>query len=102
MIPGMIVLPFTSTRFAAAGTCIDPAGPMALIRLPSITIVAFSITPGVPVIAPGFIPAMVSTRAPTSAITPDGLSLVAVNPIGTPFTSGSSAFGNPPSTNANV
>ena len=90
-------------RRALAGTCTDDDGPTAMIRLPSITMVAFSITPGVPWIGPGFKPAMVITRAPTSASAPDGLSLLAVNPIGMPLASGSSRpLAGPPATNVNV
>ena len=59
MIPGMIVLPLTSMRRASAGTWIDADGPTATMRLPSIRMVAFSITPGVPAIGPGFSPAIV-------------------------------------------
>ena len=66
----MMVLPLTSTRRAPAGTDTDEDGPTAVMRLPSITIVPFSITPGVPWIAPGFRPAIVITRAPTSATDP--------------------------------
>ena len=54
--------------------------------------VAFSITPGVPWIAPGLRPAIVMTRAPTSATEPSGTSLFAVKPIAMPFASGSSGF----------
>ena len=42
---------------------------------------------------------MVITRAPTSATTPDGMSLFTVKPIGMPFASGSAALSSAPSTN---
>ena len=60
-----------------------------MMRLDSIRTVAFSMTPGVPWIGPGFRPAMVMTRAPTSASEPEGLSAGAENPMGMPFASGS-------------
>ena len=44
----MIVFPLTSIRSAPAGTRTDDDGPTAEMRLPSITIVPFSMTPGVP------------------------------------------------------
>jgi len=44
MMPGMIVLPVASMRLAPAGIVTDRLGPIAVIRLPSITIVAFSMT----------------------------------------------------------
>jgi hypothetical protein len=91
-IPGMIVFPFTSMRLAPAGTLTEPEGPTAVMRLPSITTVAFSTTPGVPGIGPGLSPAIVTTRAPTRATAPDGLSLLTVNPIGIPLASASSGF----------
>ena len=68
-------------------------GPTAVIRLPSTTTVPFSITPGVPGIAPGLRPAIVMMRAPTSAIEPAGTSLLAVKPMAMPFASGRPAFG---------
>ena len=42
------------------------------------------------------------TRAPTSAIAPDGTSLLTANPIGMPLTSGSAALSAPCSTNVKV
>ena len=99
MIPGMIVLPFTSTRVAPAGSETEADGPIAVIRLPSTITVAFSMTPGVPWIGPAAIPAIVITRAPTSATEPDGMSLFTVKPIGTPFASGSPGLPVAPSTN---
>ena len=48
MIPGMIVLPLTSTRVAPAGTATEDDGPMAEMRLPRMMTVASSMTPGVP------------------------------------------------------
>ena len=52
MIPGMIVLPLTSMRVAPAGTGTEDDGPTAVMRLPSMMTVAFSMTPGVPWIGP--------------------------------------------------
>ena len=40
----MIVLPLTSMRVAPAGTVTEPDGPTAVMRLPSTTMVPFSIT----------------------------------------------------------
>jgi hypothetical protein len=92
MIPGMIVLPFTSMRRASDGTGTEPDGPTATMRLPSTSTVASSITPGVPLMGPGFRPPIVMTRAPTRASDPDGLSVGTRNPIGSPFDSGSRAL----------
>ena len=109
-MPGMMVLPVTSMRFAFAG--IATSAPMAVIVLPSTTIVPFSMTPAVPLkgLTRGprperlalLSPAAVMIRAPTSAIVPSGASLFTVNPIGVPFASGSSGFSRPWSRNVNV
>ena len=74
-----------------------PAGPTAAMRLPSTTIVPFSITAAAPAAC-----AIVMMRAPVSAIVPVGTSAGAVKPMGVPFDSGSSAFSMPPPRNVNV
>ena len=72
----------------------DRLGPIAAIRLRSITIVPFSMTSAD---EPAGV-ATVITRAPTSASTPLGTSVFTVKPIGMPFASGSSAVRFPPLT----
>ena len=79
-------------RRAPAGTCTDADGPTAVMRLPSTTMVRVLDDAGRALDRPGFRPAIVMTRAPTSAIAPAGLSLVAVKPMAMPFASGSSGF----------
>ena len=91
----MIVAPRASMRAAPAGIGTVPARPSALIRLPSITMVPFSMTP---VVGPPLRPApppIVTRRAPSIATAPSGTSDAAVKPIGTPFASGSSGFSRP-------
>jgi hypothetical protein len=61
-------------RSAPAGTVTDAVGPTATMRLPSTTMVPFSMTAFAGIGWPGRAPAIVMMRAPTSAMVPDGMS----------------------------
>ena len=90
----MIVFPATSITFAPRGTETSAAGPTAVTRFRSTTTVAFSSTSS---------PRIVMTRAPTSAIVPDGSYASARNPMCSPSSSGAAFSSTPsPPTHANV
>ena len=103
MMPGMIVLPLHVDARRAGRHLTDDDGPTAVMRLPSTMTVRVLDHARRALIGPASRPAIVITRAPTSASAPAGTSLFAVKPMLMPFASGSSGFGvHRCSTNVNV
>ena len=89
--PGKIVLPEASKTCAPSGIVTSAAGPTAVMRFFSTTIVPFSMTSS---------PRIVISRAPVSATAPSGTSLTAVKPIGLPSATGSGNSSGAPSMKA--